>query len=60
VPVPAPPKVEEPPPVEEKKDDKKKKPIMKDAWTQTEKSATAEYKAKLLRERARLAVQQQQ
>jgi len=29
---------------------------MKDAWTQTEKSATAEYKAKLMRERARLAV----
>jgi hypothetical protein len=54
MPVPPPPKVEDPPPVEDKPEDgKKKKPVMKDAWTQTEKSATAEYKAKLQRERAR-------
>jgi hypothetical protein len=36
-----------------KEDPKKKKPEMKDAWTQTDKSATAEYKAKLIREKER-------
>ena len=32
---------------EPKKEEPKKKPEMRDAWTQTEKSATAEYKQKL-------------
>jgi hypothetical protein len=31
---------------EKKEEGKKRKVEMKDAWTQTEKSATAEYKAK--------------
>ena len=46
-------KPDTPPPVEKKEDPKKKKPEMKDAWTQTDKSATAEYKAKLMREKER-------
>jgi hypothetical protein len=48
------------PVVESKPEEKKtkKKVETRDAWTQTDKSATAEYKAKLQREKARLAAQQ--
>jgi hypothetical protein len=42
-----PPIVSEDTKTEEKKEESKKRKVeMKDAWTQTEKSATAEYKAK--------------